>query len=198
MKPTIGIIGGMWIVLHYRVLNNTKKYCSTAHGAGHRMNSWVGRLAGIEVAFLARHGRRHVHLAVGRLNFRANIYGWSNNSAGWRRTRSRSAPSVHSRKNTAPLRFVIPDQFSAAPRPRLRYFSAKRLRRTSQASLIRVCPQLSEVMRRGLHSIRGADVYKVRERIFAWRGPRFPQKSGDQAISQLGLDVIGTDHCVRG
>ena len=34
----------------------------------------VGKLAGLDVAFLARHGKGH-RLLPGELNFRANIYG---------------------------------------------------------------------------------------------------------------------------
>ena len=67
----------------------------------------VGRLAGKEVAFLARHGRGHV-ISPSELNFRANIFGFK--SLGVERLISLSAVGSLKEEHK-PLDFVLPNQF---------------------------------------------------------------------------------------
>ena len=75
----------------------------------------LGKLAGRNVAFLARHGRGH-RLSPSELNYRANIYGMK--SLGVQRIISVSA--VGSLKEEyRPLDFVIPDQFFDRTRHRV-------------------------------------------------------------------------------
>ena len=66
-----------------------------------------GRLAGKDVAFLARHGRGH-RISPSELNFRANIYAMK--SLGVERIISLSAVGSLKEEHR-PLDFVIPDQF---------------------------------------------------------------------------------------
>src|SRR3954452_24592340 len=67
----------------------------------------VGKLEGVEVAFLARHGKGH-RLMPSELNFRANIYGMK--MLGVERILSLSAVGSLKEEHQ-PLDFVLPDQF---------------------------------------------------------------------------------------
>ncbi len=63
-KPTIGIIGGSGLIHMPGFTRMKKSLLDTPWGAPSDPYV-VGQLAGKEVAFLARHGRGHRHLAVG-------------------------------------------------------------------------------------------------------------------------------------
>src|SRR5436305_13601921 len=78
-------------------------------------NYVLGRLAGREVAFLARHGRGH-RISPSELNFRANIYGFKKLGA----QRNIALSAVGSLKEEhKPLEFVIPDQLFDRTRGRV-------------------------------------------------------------------------------
>lgn len=67
----------------------------------------VGRLQGVRVAFLARHGRGH-RFSPSEVPYRANIYGFKNLGA----TQILSLSAVGSlQEQHRPLDFVLPDQF---------------------------------------------------------------------------------------
>jgi 5'-methylthioadenosine phosphorylase len=73
MNPTIGIIGGSGLYSMPGFEAQEERTLETPWGAPSDVYI-VGKLAGKEVAFLARHGRGH-RLSPSELNFRANIYG---------------------------------------------------------------------------------------------------------------------------
>src|ERR1700688_1116124 len=81
-------------------------------------NYVLGRLAGRQVALLARHGRGHL-LSPSELNFRANIYGMK--MLGVERILSLSAVGSLKEEHQ-PLDFVIPDQFVDRTRGRVSTF----------------------------------------------------------------------------
>jgi hypothetical protein len=117
MKPTIGIIGGSGLYSMPGFEAHEERHIETPWGPPSDAYI-VGRLAGKEVAFLARHGRGH-RISPSELNFRANIYGmkW----LGVERILSLSA--VGSLKvEHKPLDFVIPDQFVDRTRGRVSTF----------------------------------------------------------------------------
>ena len=106
MTPKIGIIGGSGLYSMPGFEAQEERAVETPWGAPSDPYV-VGRLAGKEVAFLARHGKGH-RISPSELNFRANIYGFK--ALGVERIISFSA--VGSLKpNHKPLEFVIPDQF---------------------------------------------------------------------------------------
>src|SRR4051812_21747535 len=78
----------------------------------------VGKLAGKQVAFLARHGRGHRY-SPSELNFRANI--WGMKKLGVERIVSLSAVGSLKEEHH-PLEFVIPDQFFDRTRGRISTF----------------------------------------------------------------------------
>ena len=117
MKPTIGIIGGSGLYSMPGFEAQEERAIETPWGApsDHYV---VGRLAGREVAFLARHGRGH-RLSPSELNFRANIYGFK--SLGVERILSLSAVGSLKEEHK-PLDFVLPDQFVDRTRGRVSTF----------------------------------------------------------------------------
>src|SRR5487761_941142 len=106
MKPKIGIIGGSGLYSMPGFEVHEERAMETPWGAPSDPYV-VGKLAGKEVAFLARHGRGH-RISPTELNFRANIYGMK--MLGVERILSLSAVGSLKEEHK-PTEFVIPDQF---------------------------------------------------------------------------------------
>src|ERR1700694_5508060 len=137
MKPTIGIIGGSGLYLMPAFEVQQEQTLETPWGAPSDPYV-IGRLAGREVAFLARHGRGH-RISPSELNFRANIYGMK--MLGVERIVSLSAVGSLKEEHK-PLDFVVPDQFIDRTRGRISTFFGEGL--VAHVSFADpVCPQLS-------------------------------------------------------
>ena len=144
----------------------------------------VGRLEGVDVAFLARHGRGH-RLSPSELNFRANIYGLK--SLGVERILSVSAVGSLKEEHK-PLDFVIPDQFVDRTRGRIStFFSDGVVAHVGFADP--VCPHLAEIAHRsaqeiGINSKRGGT-------YLCMEGPAFSTRAESNLYRSWGMDVIG-------
>src|SRR5258708_2783414 len=117
MKTTIGIIGGSGLYSMPGFEAQQERTIETPWGLPSDPYV-VGKLAGKEVAFLARHGRGH-RISPSELNFRANIYGFK--ALGVERILSLSAVGSLKEEHR-PLDFVIPDQFVDRTRGRVSTF----------------------------------------------------------------------------
>src|ERR671933_418459 len=118
-------------------------------------NYVLGRLAGRQVAFLARHGRGH-RISPSELNFRANIYGMK--SLGVERILSLSAVGSLKEEHK-PLDFVIPDQFLDRTSGRVStFFGDGVVAHVSFADP--VCPQLCDVIEAAGAEISGLEVHR--------------------------------------
>jgi 5'-methylthioadenosine phosphorylase len=183
MKPTIGIIGGSGL------------YSMPGFEASEELlldSPWgrpsdefvIGKLAGKEVAFLARHGRGH-RLSPSELNFRANIYGFK--QLGVERIISLSAVGSLKAEHP-PLKFVIPDQFFDRTRGRVSTFFGEGL--VAHISFADpVCPQLSAVVQQacvqsGVDAAQGGT-------YLCMEGPAFSTKAESNVYRSWGMDVIG-------
>ncbi|HYL79048.1 MAG TPA: S-methyl-5'-thioadenosine phosphorylase [Bryobacteraceae bacterium] len=183
MKPAIGIIGGSGLYsmpgfeAHEEVLLDSPW--------GRPSDEFVvGRLAGKDVAFLARHGRGH-RISPSELNFRANIYGFK--QLGVERIISLSAVGSLKREH-APLKFVIPDQFFDRTRGRVStYFGEGLVAHISFAHPI--CPQLAGVMHQACVSA-GVDAAKGGTYL-CMEGPAFSTYAESNVYRSWGMDVIG-------
>ncbi|MEJ7608410.1 MAG: S-methyl-5'-thioadenosine phosphorylase [Bryobacteraceae bacterium] len=144
----------------------------------------VGRLAGKEVAFLARHGRGH-RLSPSEINFRANIFGFK--TLGVSRILSLSAVGSLKEEHE-PLDFVIPDQFFDRTRGRAStFFGDGVVAHISFAEPI--CPQLSNLM---LESCQVSGVKaKQGGTYLCMEGPAFSTKAESNVYRSWGMDVIG-------
>ncbi|HWY47176.1 MAG TPA: S-methyl-5'-thioadenosine phosphorylase [Bryobacteraceae bacterium] len=183
MKPTIGIIGGSG--LYSMPGFEAQRELAIDTPWGRPSDPYVvGKLAGKEVAFLARHGRGH-RISPSELNFRANIYGFK--SLGVERIISLSAVGSLTEKHP-PLKFVIPDQFFDRTRGRVSTFFGEGL--VAHVSFADpVCPQLSEVVHQSCAQV-GVDVFRGGTYL-CMEGPAFSTKAESNVYRSWGMDVIG-------
>lgn len=182
-RPRIGIIGGSGLYSMPGFEAGQEQVVETPWGSP-SSSYVVGKLAGKEVAFLARHGRGH-RLSPSELNFRANIYGFK--SLGVERILSLSAVGSLKEEHR-PLDFVIPDQFFDRTSGRVSTFFGEGL--VAHVSFADpVCSQLSEVVEKacaaaGVNAKRGG-AYLCME------GPAFSTKAESNVYRSWGMDVIG-------
>ena len=144
----------------------------------------VGKLAGKDVAFLARHGRGH-RLMPSELNFRANIWGFK--QLGVERIISLSAVGSLKEEHR-PLDFVIPDQFFDRTRGRISTFFGDGMVAHIGFSHP-ICPQLSDVVydaaaKSGVSAKRGGT-------YLCMEGPAFSTVAESNVYRSWGMDVIG-------
>jgi 5'-methylthioadenosine phosphorylase len=183
MKPTIGIIGGSGLYNMPGFESQEEAVIQTPFGEPSD-NFVLGKLAGKEVAFLARHGRGH-RISPSELNFRANI--WGMKSLGVERILSLSAVGSLKEEHR-PLDFVIPDQFFDRTKARpSTFFGEGLVAHVSFADPI--CPQLSDVLAgactaAGVHVKRGGT-------YLCMEGPAFSTKAESNVYRSWGMDVIG-------
>jgi 5'-methylthioadenosine phosphorylase len=183
LKPRIGIIGGSG--LYTMPGFELEQEVALDSPWGKPSDAYmVGKLAGKEVAFLARHGRGH-RISPTELNFRANIYGFK--SLGVERIVSLSAVGSLKEEHR-PLDFVIPDQFFDRTKGRpSTFFGDGLVVHISFADPI--CPQLAEVVHKaciaeGVTAKRGGT-------YLCMEGPQFSSKAESNVYRSWGMDVIG-------
>jgi 5'-methylthioadenosine phosphorylase len=183
MKPTIGIIGGSGLYSMPGFEAHEERAIDTPWGAPSDKYI-VGKLAGKEVAFLARHGRGH-RISPSELNFRANIYGFK--WLGVERILSLSAVGSLKEEHK-PLDFVIPDQFVDRTMGRVSTFFGEGL--VAHISFARpVCPQLA---RTALAATKQAGVSgKLGGTYICMEGPAFSTLAESNLYRSWGMDVIG-------
>jgi 5'-methylthioadenosine phosphorylase len=147
-------------------------------------NYVLGKLAGKDVAFLARHGRGH-RITPSELNFRANIYGFK--ALGVERIISLSAVGSLKEEHR-PLDFVIPDQFFDRTLGRVStFFGDGLVAHISFADPI--CPQLSDVL---FDACQSQSVSSKRGGTYlCMEGPAFSTKAESNIYRSWGMDVIG-------
>ena len=147
-------------------------------------NIVAGKLAGHQVAFLARHGRGH-RLSPSELNYRANIYAMK--SLGVERIISLSAVGSLKEEH-APLDFVIPNQFVDRTRGRIStFFGDGLVAHIGFADPI--CPQLAEVVRQACAEAGVAA--KLGGTYLCMEGPAFSTRAESNLYRSWGMDVIG-------
>jgi|SRR5579884_1610882 len=183
MNPTIGIIGGSGLYSMPGFEQQQERSIDTPWGSPSDPYV-VGRLAGKDVAFLARHGRGH-RISPSELNFRANIFGFK--KLGVERIVSLSAVGSLQAKHK-PLDFLIPDQFFDRTRGRgSTFFGEGLVAHISFADPI--CPQLAEVVRAAAAE---AEVPVSKGGTYlCMEGPAFSTKAESNVYRSWGMDVIG-------
>ena len=182
-RPRIGVIGGSGLYAMPGFEAEQEQVVETPWGMP--SDSYVvGRLAGREVAFLARHGRGH-RITPSELNFRANIYGFK--SLGVERIISLSAVGSLKEEHR-PLDFVIPDQFFDRTRGRVSTFFGEGL--VAHVSFADpICSELAGIVESacgtsGVKATRGGT-------YLCMEGPAFSTKAESNVYRSWGMDVIG-------
>ena len=183
MKAKIGIIGGSGLYSMPGFEAHEEHLIGTPFGDPSD-KFVVGKLAGKEVAFLARHGRGH-RISPSELNFRANI--WAMKSLGVERILSLSAVGSLKEEHK-PLDFVIPDQFVDRTRGRISTFFGEGL--VAHISFAHpICPQLSRVA----HEAAGDAGIRAKQggTYLCMEGPAFSTLAESKLYRSWGMDVIG-------
>lgn len=183
MRPAIGIIGGSGLYSMPGFDAQEARVIDTPWGAPSDPYV-VGKLAGKEVAFLARHGVGH-RLSPSELNFRANIYGFK--ALGVERILSLSAVGSLKEEHK-PLDFVIPDQFVDRTRGRVSTFFGEGLVAHIGFSHP-ICPQLSKVAFAATEEAGVAA--KLGGTYLCMEGPAFSTLAESNLYRSWGMDVIG-------
>jgi 5'-methylthioadenosine phosphorylase len=144
----------------------------------------TGTLAGVPVAFLARHGRGH-RLSPTEINYRANVCGFK--MLGCDALLSASACGSL-REEYAPRHAVIPDQFIDRTRHRADTFFGDGV--VAHAGFADpVCPVLSDDLAR---SARAAGLFVHRGGTYVcMEGPQFSTRAESKLYRSWGADVIG-------
>lgn len=187
MNPIrIGIIGGSGL---YRMdgLTDTREHMVETPFGVPSDALLLGKLGGVDVAFLARHGRGHA-LIPSQIPFRANIYAMK--ALGVQYLLSVSAVGSL-REEIAPLDIVLPDQFIDFTRKREgSFFGDGAVAHVSLADP--VCGALRDVMAQayadaafdGTHMHDGGTYVCI-------EGPAFSTRAESNWYRSLGASVIG-------
>lgn len=179
----LGVIGGSGL---YHIDGLTDARWVDTHGpfGAASDQALAGRLDGVDLVFLPRHGRGH-RISPGAINARANIYALK--ALGCTDIVSISAVGSL-REALAPGRFVVVDQFiDRTVRRPPSFFDVGCVAHVSMADP--VCPRLSslaaEAARRAGASVVEGGVY------LAMEGPQFSTRAESRLYRSWGCDVIG-------
>lgn len=182
-KTRVGVIGGSGLYAMPGFEVEEEKSLNTPFGEPSDPYV-IGRLEGVPVAFLARHGRGH-RILPSELNFRANIYGMK--MLGVERIVSLSAVGSLKEEHR-PLDFVIPQQFFDRTRGRISTFFGDGI--VAHISFAEpVCPQLSSLVHAQAASV-GINS-KLGGTYLCMEGPAFSTRAESHVYRSWGMDVIG-------
>ena len=144
----------------------------------------VGRIHGVEVAFLPRHGRGH-RILPSELNFRANI--WALKKLGVETVVSVSAVGSM-REDVEPRHLLIPDQFIDRTRHRVdTFFGDGLVAHIGFADP--VCNDLGRILGDASEAA-GATVHRGGTYL-CMEGPQFSTRAESRMYRGWGVDVIG-------
>lgn len=147
----------------------------------------VGKIEGVNVAFLARHGRNH-HLTPSELPFRANIYAMKHLGVEY----LISASAVGSLKESAkPLDMVIPDQFIDRTKNRISTFFGDGI--VGHIAFGEpICPNLAKVLGDAVASLQLSDVdLHLGGTYVCMEGPAFSTKAESHLYRSWDATIIG-------
>lgn len=180
---SIGIIGGTGL---YKMegLQHTETVTVLTPFGDPSDSYLTGKLDGIPVAFLPRHGRGH-RLLPHELNFRANIYGFKKLGVEW----IISVSAVGSMKEEIePLHMVLPDQFIDRTRKRTDTFFGNGIAAHVPFSQP-ICPRLSATLHTAIQEL-GFPVHRGGTYLCI-EGPQFSTKAESTLYRSWDVDVIG-------
>ncbi|WP_405728662.1 S-methyl-5'-thioadenosine phosphorylase [Streptomyces sp. NBC_01537] len=188
-EAEIGVIGGSGF---YSFLDDvTEITVETPYGPPSD-SLFLGKVAGREVAFLPRHGRKH-HIPPHRINYRANL--WALRSLGVRQVLGPCAVGGL-RPEFGPGTLLVPDQLMDRTKGRTQtYFDGEALPDGRQPGVVHVsfadpyCPAGRQAAVRtaregGWEAVDGGTLVVV-------EGPRFSTRAESRWHASQGWSVIG-------
>ncbi|MGE0113587.1 MAG: S-methyl-5'-thioadenosine phosphorylase [Steroidobacteraceae bacterium] len=186
-QAEIGVIGGSGLYQMPELEEMQEHQVETPYGRPSDVLV-CGRVKGVPVVFLARHGRGH-RLIPGEVPYRANIYAMK--QMGVRYLLSMSAVGSLS-EGIAPLDMVLPDQFIDLTKNRAAtFFGNGAVAHVSMAKP--VCDQLSDVLARAVEEVsRSAPIRLHRGGTYVCiEGPQFSSQAESHWYRSMGGHVIG-------
>jgi 5'-methylthioadenosine phosphorylase len=182
----IGIIGGSGLY-QMSALNNVREVSIETPFGKPSDTLIVGELDGVEVAFLARHGRNH-HLTPSEVPYRANIYAMKQIGVEY----LISASAVGSlQAEVKPLDLVLPDQFIDRTKSRASTFFGDGIV-GHIAFGDPICHQLASVLAESIESLKLPEISLHRGGTYVcMEGPAFSTKAESNMYRQLGGTIIG-------
>lgn len=181
--PIFGVIGGSGFREMSGLKNVTAYDVKTPFGKPSG-SVVIGELAGIRIAFLARHGEGH-RISPSKINYRANIYALK--SLGVDRIIGVSACGSL-QKEIAPGDIVVPDQifdFTKGREPS--FFDEGVVVHVSTADPF--CTDLSQMLFKSCKKT-GAKVHKGGT-FMTIEGPRFSTKAESKTFRSWGMSLVG-------
>lgn len=185
-QASIGIIGGSGLYKMEALKDVEEVHIDTPFGAPSDALI-LGTLAGVRVAFLARHGRNH-HLMPSELPFRANIYAMKSLGVEY----LISASAVGSLKESVkPLDMVVPDQFIDRTKNRASTFFGEGI--VAHIGFgDPICQALSAVLADAVESLSLPEVTLHRGGTYVcMEGPAFSTKAESNLYRSWDATVIG-------
>ncbi len=177
----VGIIGGSGMDDPRLMKDIKEKKVKTPYGTPSSPLT-VGKIGGVEVAILARHGKDHSIYPTG-VNFRANIYALKKEGC----THILATTAVGSlRENIRPGDLVFTDQFIDHTKHRPLTFHDEKVIHTP----------MSEPFCKDLRSLLSSSAKELRLRrhkkgtVITIEGPRFSTKAESHMFRKWGADVI--------
>lgn len=182
----IGIIGGSGLY-QMPALTDVEEYEISTPFGNPSDALLVGQLAGVPVAFLARHGRHH-HLLPTELPARANIYALK--TLGVQYIISVSAVGSL-QAEVKPLDLVVVDQFLDRTRNRISTFFGEGI--VAHITFEQpVCPALAQVLIDAIRELNLPDVtLHPRGTYVCMEGPAFSTRAESELYRSWGATVIG-------
>ncbi|MBF2065000.1 MAG: S-methyl-5'-thioadenosine phosphorylase [Calothrix sp. C42_A2020_038] len=182
----IGIIGGSGLYKMDALKDLTEVQVDTPFGSPSDALI-LGNLDGMQVAFLARHGRNHTLLPT-ELPFRANIYAMKQLGVKY----IISASAVGSLKEEVkPLDMVVPDQFIDRTRNRVSTFFGEGIV-AHIAFGDPICKNLAQIISDSIAALNLPDVNLHRSGTYVcMEGPAFSTKAESNLYRSWGATVIG-------
>lgn len=184
-EPTLGVIGGSGLYELPGLSDVERRRVTTPFGAPSD-EFVIGRLGGVRLVFLPRHGRGH-RLLPSELPFRANIHGLKQLGAQW----VIAVSAVGSlREEIAPGHVVVPDQFIDRTRHRTEestFFGHGIVAHVQFADPL--CANLSRTLVAAARE-EGATVHPGGTYV-CMEGPHFSTRAESHLYRSWGAQVIG-------
>ncbi|GER86382.1 S-methyl-5'-thioadenosine phosphorylase [Dictyobacter vulcani] len=183
-QAKIGVIGGSGLYQMENMTDVEEIRIQTPFGDPSDVIT-IGKVSGVEMAFLPRHGRGH-RLNPSEVPSRANI--WALKSLGVEWVISVSAVGSL-RQEIAPRDLVIPDQLLDRTKSRVNSFYEGGVV-VHCAFAEPFCPTLSSLLLESAHELGDVKVHQGGTYV-CMEGPLFSTKAESNAYRQMGMDIIG-------
>src|SRR5579859_1971425 len=181
---TIGVIGGSGLYRMEGMTDVEEVAIQTPFGDPSDVIT-VGKVEGVSMAFLPRHGRGH-RISPSDLPVRANI--WALKSLGVEWVISVSAVGSL-REHIAPRDLLIPDQLFDRTKSRVNsFFEPGLVVHCTFAEPF--CPTLSGLLLEAAHELGDVKVHQGGTYV-CMEGPLFSTKAESRVYRNLGMDIIG-------